>query len=125
VRHQEQNGGTCQVLNECGEPFFRAGVDPMEILDGKDQRLVPAVVQQEVPQEYKEPHLTLLRVKARQARIVHGHIEQLEEQGDVILWSKVGLLIYRRGMTVYRFPNNGSFSLTEPLFCRGNARLQH
>jgi hypothetical protein len=64
----------------------------MEILDGKDQRLVPAVMQHEVPQEHKEPRLTLLWTKARQARIVHRHIKQLEEQGDVILWSKVGLL---------------------------------
>ena len=67
VGHQQQDGGPCQVLDKCGEPGFGRGVDPMEVLDRKDEGLAPTVVQHEVPQQRKGPGLPLLGAESEPA----------------------------------------------------------
>ena len=50
MRHQEENGGACQVLDESGEPSFGRRIDSVEILDRQDEGLTLTVVEYEVPQ---------------------------------------------------------------------------
>jgi len=61
----------------------------MEILNHKDERTLLTVVQHEVSQECKGPDLTFLRTEVHQQRVIHRHVEKLEQQGRPILWQEL------------------------------------
>ena len=64
----------------------------MEILNHKDERTLLTVVQHEVSQECKGPDLTFLRTEVHQQRVIHRHVEKLEQQGRLVLWHELGVL---------------------------------
>jgi hypothetical protein len=57
----------------------------MEILYHKDERTLLTVVQHEVSQECKGPDLPFLWTEGHQQRVIHRHVEKLEQQGHSVL----------------------------------------
>jgi len=64
----------------------------MEVFNREDEWLVSTVVQHEMPQERKGADFALLRAETCQQLAVHRHVEELEQQGCVVLGHEVGVL---------------------------------
>ena len=107
----QEERGPRQPLDQRPEPGCRRGVDPVHILHHQHQGLRLRRVHDQVPQERKGAALPRLGTEPCQTLRRHGEVQQVEQQGDVLLGgdaTRVEPVLDRRHV------HRGRVALSEP-----------
>ena len=80
VRHQEQEPRGSERRHEAVEEGLRLGVDPVEVLDDEEQRLLSRLAQQEPSHRVQCALPSLHRAESPPLAVVHRHVDQRQER---------------------------------------------
>ena len=83
VGAEDQDGCTGEPLHQRGEKLLRGGVDPVQVFDGEDERVLLTALEPELPQRRKGVRLQRVRADARQLRGSRLNPQQMQE-----IWSR-------------------------------------
>ena len=81
VGDEEEDPGARQALDEGVEEGVGLRVHPVQAVEDQEQRLDPALAQEQPPQRVQHVLAAAERVEQRPLRIIRGRVEHLEEGG--------------------------------------------
>ena len=82
VIDRQEQPRRAQALDQAIEYGLRLGVHPVQVFEDQQERLDPALVEQEAFHRVLDPPALLGRIEIAPGRVVDGNVEQREERRE-------------------------------------------